>query len=73
MNIGKKVDRSHYYNSLNHHNLIRNFNLFQPYKFSKFSDRLNTCIVINFIQILIITYVSFGNTCCITVKALGIY
>ena len=33
-----KVDRSPYDNSLNHHKLIRNFNLFQPYKFSKFSE-----------------------------------
>ena len=40
-----KVDRSHYNNSLSHHKLIRNFNLFQPYIFSKFSDRLYTCIV----------------------------
>ena len=37
-----KVDRSHCNNSLNHHKLIRNINLFQPYKFSKFTDRLNT-------------------------------
>ena len=37
----------HYNNSLNYHKLIRNFNLFQPYKFSKFADRLNTCIVNN--------------------------
>ena len=36
-----KVDRSHYIISLSHHKLIRNFNLFQPYKFSKFSDRLD--------------------------------
>ena len=36
-----KVDRSHYIISL------RNFNLLQPYKFSKFSDRLYTCIVNN--------------------------
>ena len=28
-----KVDRSHYNNSLSHHKLIRNFNLFQPYNF----------------------------------------
>ena len=40
-----KVDRSHYNNSLNHHKLIRHFNLFQPYIFSKFSDRLYTSIV----------------------------
>ena len=42
-----KVDRSHNDNSLNHHKLIGNFNLFQPYIFSKFTDRLNTCIVNN--------------------------
>ena len=42
-----KVDRSHYIISLSHHKLIRNFNLFQPYKFSKFSYRLYTCIVNN--------------------------
>ena len=42
-----KVDRSHYNISLCHHKLIRNFNLFQPYRFSKFSDRLYTCIVNN--------------------------
>ena len=42
-----KVDRSHYIISLSHHTLIRNFNLFQPYKFSKFSDILYTCIVNN--------------------------
>ena len=41
------VDRSRYNISLSHYKLIRNFNLFQPYKFSKFSDRLNTCIVKN--------------------------
>ena len=43
-----KVDRSHYIISLSHHKLIRNFNLFPPYKFSKFSDILYTCIVNNF-------------------------
>ena len=42
-----KVDRLHCNISLSHHKLIRNFNLFQPYKFSKFSDRLYTCIVNN--------------------------
>ena len=35
------VDRSHCNNSLNHNELIRNFNLFQPYKFSIFTDRLS--------------------------------
>ena len=42
-----KDDRSHYNHSLNHYKLIRNMNLFQPYKISKFSDRLYTCIVNN--------------------------
>ena len=42
-----KVDRLHYNISLSHHKLIKNFNLFQPYKFSKFSDSLYTCIVNN--------------------------
>ena len=42
-----KVDRSHNNNSLNHHKLIRNFIFVQPYKFSKFTERLNTCIVNN--------------------------
>ena len=37
------VDRSHCNNSLNHLKLIRNFNLYQPCKLSKFTDRLNTC------------------------------
>ena len=40
-----KVDISHYNISLNHNKLIGNFNLFQPNKFSKFTDRLHTCIV----------------------------
>ena len=57
-----KVDRSHYNISLTHHKLIRNFKLFQYYKFSKFSDRLNACIVNIAMQIPRITYVSFGNT-----------
>ena len=67
-----KIDRSHYNISLNHHKLIRNFNLFQPYKFSKFSDRLYTCIVNNW-------YTDTQNNLMyhlvthITVKALGIY
>ena len=43
----QKVDRLHYIIGLSHHKLIRNFNLFQPYKFSKFSDRVYTCIVKN--------------------------
>ena len=66
-----KVDRSHYNNSLNHHKLIRNFNSFQPYKFSKFSDRLYTCIVNH-------RYTDTQNNLLslvthITVKAQGIY
>ena len=42
------ADRSHYVISLSHHKFIRNFNLYQPYNFSKFSDRLYTCVVNNF-------------------------
>ena len=53
-----KVDRSHYIISLSHHKLIRNFSLFQPYKFSKYSDRLYTCIVNNF-------YTDTQNNLCI--------
>ena len=53
-----KVDRSHYIIRLSHHKLIRNFNLFQPYKFSKFSDRVYTCIVNNF-------YTDTQNNLCI--------
>ena len=56
-----KVDRSHYNNSLNHHKLIRNFNLFQPYKFlNSLTDMINE-LSTTAIQILRITYVSFGN------------
>ena len=53
-----KVDRSHYIISLSHHKSIRNFNLFQPFKFSIFSDRLYTCIVNNF-------YTDTQNNLCI--------
>ena len=53
-----KVDRLHHIISLCHHKLIRNFNLFQPYKFSKFSDRLYTCIVNN-------CYTDTQNSLCI--------
>ena len=42
-----KVDRSHYIISVSHLKLIRNFILFQADKFSKFSDRLYTCIINN--------------------------
>ena len=62
-----KVDRSHYIISLSHHKLIRNFNLFQPNKISKFSDRLYTCIVNN-------CYTDTQNNLTrITLKAQGIY
>ena len=53
-----KVDRSHSITSLSHHELIRNFNLFQPFKFSKLSDRLYTRIVNNF-------YTDTQNNLCI--------
>ena len=53
-----KVDTSHYIISLSYHKLIRNFNLFQRYKFSKFSDRLYSCIVNNF-------YTDTQNNLCI--------
>ena len=54
-----EVDRSHYNINLSHHKLIRNFNIFRPYKCSKFSDRMYTCIVNNCYTD---THVSFGNT-----------
>ena len=58
-----KVDRSLYNNSWNHHKLIRSFNLFQPYKYSKFSDILNTCIVNNcYSDAQNNLCTSFGNT-----------
>ena len=68
-----KVDRSHYKNSLRHHKLIRNFNLFQPYKFSKFSDRLYSCII-NYSYCYTDTQVNLYHLVThITVKAQGIY
>ena len=60
-----KVDRSHYSISLSHHKLIRNFNLFQPYKCSKFSDRMYTTTAIQILMYHLVTH--------ITVKAQGIY
>ena len=58
-----KVDRSHYNISLCHHKLIRNFNLFQPYRFlnslTDFIHVLSTTAIQ--IHILRITHVSFGN------------
>ena len=57
-----KVDRSHYNNSLSHHKLIRNFNLFQPYKFSKFSERLYICIFNNCYTDTQTNLCTFGNT-----------
>ena len=59
-----KVDRSHYNIILCHNKLIRNFNLFQPYRFSKFSDRLYTCIVNN-----CYTDTCTQNKLCIIVRA----
>ena len=67
-----KVESSHYKYSINHHKLIRNFNQFQPYKFYKFTDRLDTCIVTK-------CYTEYRNNLMyhlvthIIVKAQGIY
>ena len=67
------VDRSHYIISLSHHKLIRNFNLYQPYKFSKFSDRLYTCVVNNFYTDTQNNYAMYHLVTHIIVKAQGIY
>ena len=57
-----KGDRSHYHNSLSHPKLIRNFNLFQPYKMlNSLTDFIHVKSTAA-IQIFRITYVSFGNT-----------
>ena len=57
-----KVDRSHYNNSSNHPKLISNFKLFQPYIFFNSLADLTHEKSTTAIQILRITYVSFGNT-----------